>query len=223
MGSSDDESDEASSTGSDDSVKAQVRKPESTKSKERHDVLRKEIEDAKAEAFAKNVRQEALKIAEEARLEEEKKRQEAIERRNAARLQDRERSMMYSKSSIKTWGRELMNAIDKDSAADIFRLYKRIGYQFLNDQVGENGIGEYVWTPWLEKFLGDTGLHIAAKMRKIGAVCAYVLMGADATIKNDVGMTPKQLVQSKLGLEIEVLKESAHMVRKFPFDFNVHT
>lgn len=73
-----------------------------------------------------------------------------------------EREMKYSKTNIsKTWGRQIISAIDIDDCIALYEVYsgKRPSNNYasidIDAQSCHTGYGEYLWTPHIHKYLGE--------------------------------------------------------------------
>lgn len=83
-----------------------------------------------------------------------------------------------AKDASTFWGRKAIFALDMDSAEDIVRIYIKEKDHFKSDvfeQVTPYGYAGYLWTIRIHKYLGDTILHLALRMKKLECVYALLL------------------------------------------------
>ena len=65
--------------------------------------------------------------------------------------------------------------------------------------------------PLIVKFVGDTALIIAVKFKKLKAISAILLMGADVSIKNENGITADDLTTTIFGKSIKKFSYEARV------------
>jgi hypothetical protein len=154
-----------------------------------------------------------------------------------------EEELRFAKSAARNeecaWGRRVILAIAKDDPAALMSTFqanlrhstikkdstpaKNSGSPNVDEQCQLTGYANFMWTPLMHRFLGDTALHLAIKQKKIGCVSALLALGASTSISNASGDTPESLSlryynKSIANLEFEALRTLFTKMR--PKDFN---
>jgi hypothetical protein len=97
-----------------------------------------------------------------------------------------------SDQPVVSWGRRVIQAIDCDDHIALGMLMQvetcpNAPVNCLHVTVNMYGYAEYLWTPVVHQFLGDTALHFAIRQRKKRCVYMLLLLGANAMLSNEKG------------------------------------
>eukprot|EP00597_Dinobryon_sp_UTEXLB2267_P003158 CAMPEP_0170074968 /NCGR_PEP_ID=MMETSP0019_2-20121128/12186_1 /TAXON_ID=98059 /ORGANISM="Dinobryon sp., Strain UTEXLB2267" /LENGTH=682 /DNA_ID=CAMNT_0010285629 /DNA_START=54 /DNA_END=2102 /DNA_ORIENTATION=- len=91
----------------------------------------------------------------------------------------------------------------------VFKTFQGVKSANINEQCQLTGYADYMWTPLIHEYIGDTALHLAFKQKKEASVSALLLLGADCSIANQVGETARSLCILKFGQTIENIEFGA--------------
>lgn len=137
--------------------------------------------------------------------------------------------LRFSRSYYQTWGRRVVRAIDVDDCVTLSKIFQPKLYVNLNinhihemgdsDQInvnaqvkGTTGYGNYLWSPWMHIYHGDTALHLALRQKKLKCIYALLLLDSDVSIKNETGVSGIELCFKQYGRDIMELKFEAMKV-----------
>eukprot|EP01033_Poteriospumella_lacustris_P002055 gene2055-1498_t len=124
-----------------------------------------------------------------------------------------QRELLHSKSQLNdvTWGKRVIHAIDFDDAIKIGQLMdpKQYPHGDINLQVTTRGYAEYLWTPKIHQFVGETALHMALRQRKLYATYMLLYLGADPTIVSGTGVSAAELCMRQFHTSHQNLKFDA--------------
>jgi hypothetical protein len=103
------------------------------------------------------------------------------------------------------WGRRVIQAIDMDDCIAMFEVFddrnnnKSSGPKNINSQVTLFGYGEYIWTSYVHRYIGDTALHLAIKQKKMMCLHMLLILKANPTILNASFVSAEDLCKQFLG------------------------
>ena len=113
-------------------------------------------------------------------------------------------SKSRSRNSECSWGRQVIIAISNNDAAALMKIFRRHEQKSsINEQCTLTGYAEYMWTPLIHKYIGDTALHLALKQRKEPCISALLILGADCSILNKNGESGHSLALKYFNKSIE--------------------
>ena len=118
-----------------------------------------------------------------------------------------------SRNSECSWGRQVVLAIAKNDSVGLLKIFNQPEYSKnslqhanvpnINEQCTITGYADYMWTPLIHKFVGDTAIHLACKHRKETCVSILLILGADCYITNKNGESAHSLALKYLNKSIE--------------------
>ncbi len=137
--------------------------------------------------------------------------------------------LRFSRSYYQTWGRRVVRALDLDDCITLSKIFQPKLYIDISnnhshemgdsDQInvnaqvkGTTGYGNYLWSPWMHIYHGDTALHLALRQKKLKCIYVLLLLDADVSIKNEAGISSIDLCFKQYGREISDLKFEAMKV-----------
>jgi hypothetical protein len=124
-----------------------------------------------------------------------------------------QRELLHSKSALNdvAWGKRVTQGVDLDDVIKIAHLMDRKHYPSanINLQITTRGYAEYLWTPRIHEFLGDTALHMALRQKKLFVTYMLLYLGADPLIANARGITAAELCMSQFHTSYQNLKFDA--------------
>jgi hypothetical protein len=113
----------------------------------------------------------------------------------------------------------VIRAIDVDDCLDLYDIFIRTnidttdnGNINIDAQVSHTGYAEYMWTPKIHNFLGDTALHLAMRQKKLNCIYMLIYCGANPTIENNNGERCDEMCEilfdgkSIVNLEFEAMR-----------------
>jgi len=128
------------------------------------------------------------------------------------------------RSSESSWGRKIILAISKNDAMTVFKTFNGVKSSNINEQCQLTGYADYMWTPYIHEYIGDTALHLALKQKMEACVSALLLLGADCNVPNKLGETAETLCGLKFGKTIANFEFSALrslLTHSSPTDFKL--
>ena len=125
-----------------------------------------------------------------------------------------DQELKHSRSKHVSWGRSVIRAIDMDSPADISRIFlfeKDQRGSNIDEQVGMDGYGGYIWTTRLQLFDGDTALHLALKQKKRKCAGMLIFLGANTQIRNIKGELAEDICMAKYNCDLSGICRDARL------------
>lgn len=118
-----------------------------------------------------------------------------------------------SRNSECSWGRQVVLAISKNDSVGLLKIFNKhedkknlathLNVPNINEQCTITGYADYMWTPLIHKFVGDTAIHLACKQGRETCVSVLLLLGADCNITNKNGESAHLLSLKYLNKSIE--------------------
>ena len=119
-----------------------------------------------------------------------------------------------SRNSECSWGRQVVLAIAKNDSVGLLKIFNHEDRKSsisvthknlpnIDEQCTITGYADYMWTPLIHKFVGDTAIHLACKQGRETCVSVLLLLGADCNITNKNGESAHILSLKYLNKSIE--------------------
>ena len=119
-----------------------------------------------------------------------------------------------SRNSECSWGRQVVLAIAKNDSVGLLKIFNHEDRKSsisvthknlpnIDEQCTITGYADYMWTPLIHKFVGDTAIHLACKQGRETCVSVLLLLGADCNITNKNGESAHSLSLKYLNKSIE--------------------